>query len=75
MNTEAIKAIKSNMDNTVWVEAEGEVATLDIFKTREFPGVSSDKKSDKENLRDIYCPSNIRDIEVNESIQSTRKNP
>ena len=50
-NTEASKAIKSKMDRTVLVEAQGDIAPLDISKTREFPEVLSDKMLGKENLR------------------------
>ena len=50
------------------------IATIDICRTREFPEVSFDKKSDKEKLREV-CPSNSQEIEVDESIQPTRENP
>ena len=53
-NTEAFKAIKSNMDYTVSAEAKSDIATLDISRTREFPKVLSDNKSDKENQREVF---------------------
>ena len=74
-NTEAFKAINSNMDYTVSVEAKGDPATLDISRTREFPEFSSDKMLHKENQREIFCLSNNQDIVVDESGQPTRKNP
>ena len=43
--------------------------------TRELPDILSDKMLDKENLQEVFCLSNIQNIEVNESIQITRKNP
>ena len=42
--------------------------------TRELPDILSDKMLDKENLQEVFCLSNIQNIEVNESIQITRKN-
>ena len=81
VETEATKALKSSADNTVSVEAKCEDATLDFSRTREFSGVSSDKKSDKENQREIFCPSTTQDIEDNdpiydeEDIHLTGENP
>ena len=42
-NTEASKATLSKMDSTVSVETKGDIATLVISKTGEFPNVLSDK--------------------------------
>ena len=47
------------MDRTVFVEAQSDIASLDISKTSEFPEVLSGKLLDQENRR--------QDIEVDES--------
>ena len=67
-NTEASKAIISNMEYTVSVEDKCDNVLQDVSKTREFPDVSSDKMSNKENLVEEFCLSTIQDIEVDKSI-------
>ena len=56
-------------------EDTSDLVAIDSSKTREFPDVSFDKMSDKENLREEICQSKIQDIEIDESIQISRENP
>ena len=74
--TETCKAMMSKMDCTMSAEDKSDMVAIDSSKTREFPDVSFDKMSDKENLIEEICPSKIQDIEIDdESIQLSRENP
>ena len=47
----------------------------DSSRTREFPDVSFDERSNKEDLTETVCPSIMQDIEIDESIRLTEENP
>ena len=51
-NTEASKAMMSNLDQTVSTEDNSNTNAIDSSKTREFPNVRFDNESSKENLEE-----------------------
>ena len=67
-DTDASKAMMSNMDLAVPAEDKSDMGAIDSSKTREFPDVSFDKMSNKENLTEEVRPSMMQDIEIDESI-------
>ena len=74
-DTEAYKAMESNLDHTVPAKNRNDVSAIDSYKTREFPNVSFDKRLNKENLTEEIQSSTIQSIEIDESIRLSRENP
>ena len=63
-DTEASKAMISNMDQTVSAEDKSDMSAVDSSKTREFPDVLFDKRLNKENLTEEIQSSTIQSIEI-----------
>ena len=69
-DTEASKAIMSNMEYTVSVEDKNDNVLLDVSKTREFPDVLSDKVATKFSLYNRFTTITF---EEKDSIKSKYK--
>ena len=70
-NTSATKPDVSFVEDAILVK--------DFPRTRANPEVSSDKKSNMKNLKDVFSPSTIQDIDVSllseEDTPKTKENP
>ena len=74
-DTEASKAMMSNMEHTVSAKNKSDISSIDSSKTRESPDVSFDKMLNKENLAEEVHSSIMQDIEIDDSIRLSREIP